>query len=128
MKEMPKTQRKEPHPKVLVIDFDRDRIQEIAGPLRKAGFRVVSCTTPRGALGRIREELPDAVMLEVIMPVVSGFEIAARMQADRRLSHIPICFTTDIQNSEGENHDYFARPLDMPELIRALKEYTASKS
>jgi PleD family two-component response regulator len=114
------------HPKVLVIDVDAGHIEEIMRPLQENGFRVVSCSSPRGALGRIRAELPDAVVVEVIMPGVSGFEIAARMQADRRLSNIPILFTTDIQDSEGENHDYFARPLDVRGLIRALRKRIAA--
>lgn len=120
------SEKEKPHPKVLVLDADPGHIEEIARPLQVEGFRVVPCSSPRGALGKIREELPDAVVVEVIMPGVSGFEIAARMQADRRLACIPILFTTDIQDSEGENHDYFARPLDMRDLIGALRERIAS--
>ncbi|GAB4343366.1 MAG: hypothetical protein Kow0099_21710 [Candidatus Abyssubacteria bacterium] len=66
--------------------------------------------------------MPDAVIVEIVMPVVSGFEIAARMQADPRLSRIPVFFTTDIQNSTSENHDYFPRPFDKDALVRSLKE------
>jgi PleD family two-component response regulator len=116
------------HPKVLVIDVDRDRLVEVSTKLRKKGFRVSECSTTRGILGRIRREMPDAVIVEVILPLMSGFEIAARLQADVKLSHIPILFTTDIQNSNGENQDYFSRPLHMPSLIRALKKHTAGVS
>jgi PleD family two-component response regulator len=120
--------RKKAYPKVLVIDTDSRNLEEIANRLRKEGFRVVRCLTPRGALGRIREELPDAVVVEVILPALSGFEIAARMQADLRLSHIPIFFTTDIQDSDGESCDYFSRPLEMSALVRAIRERTAAKN
>lgn len=119
---------KKAYPKVLVVDTDSHNIKEIANRLRKEGFRVVRCMTPRGALGQIREELPDAVVVEVILPAVSGFEIAARMQADLRLSHIPIFFTTDIQDTDGESRDYFSRPLDMSALVRALRERTAARN
>jgi PleD family two-component response regulator len=115
-------------PKVLVIDADRDHIGEISTQLRKEGFRVTACSTTRGILGRIRREMPDAVIVEVILPLMSGFEIAARLQADVKLSHIPILFTTDIQNSNGENQDYFSRPLHMPSLIRTLKARTSGVS
>jgi hypothetical protein len=43
------------------------------------------------------------------------------MQADKRLSHIPIFFTTDIEDSGDRNEDYFSRPLQPTKLIRALK-------
>jgi PleD family two-component response regulator len=106
---------------ILAIDIDRDRLKDISARLRAQGFRVSSCSTSRGVLGRIRREMPDAVIAEVILPVMSGFEIGARMQADPRLSRIPIIFTTDIQDSDGESRDCFPRPLDMPSLVKALK-------
>lgn len=109
------------YPKVLIIDINRAHISEIAGRLRKEGFRVTGCSAPRGVLGRIRRERPDAVIVEVIRPVMSGFEIAARMEADPQLSRIPIFFTTDIQDSNGDYQDYFSRPLDMSTLVSALK-------
>ncbi len=112
---------------MLVVDINRGHINELAKCLRKEGFRVVSCSLLRGVLGRIRRERPDAVVVEVILPFMSGFEIAARMQADPRLLDIPIFFTTDIQDSNGENQDYFSRPLDMPCLIAALRRRIAAK-
>ncbi|MBI4831608.1 MAG: response regulator [Candidatus Lindowbacteria bacterium] len=112
-------------PRVCVIDVNRDHVEEISVHLQSNGFRTIACYSPRGALGRIRRETPDAVVVEVILPGVSGFEIAARMEADRRLSRIPVFFITDIQNSAGDNHDYFPRPLDIPAFISALKQRTA---
>ena len=109
-----------------MINADRDHVREVASHLRENGFRVVTFYSSRGALGRIRQELPDAVVLEVIMPGASGFEIAARMQADRRLCDIPIFFTTDIQDSGGENSDYFPRPLDVEAFVNAIREQTAA--
>jgi len=121
------TEKKKGKPTVVVVDANRAHLDELARHLRANGFHVVSCRSMRGALGQLRRTRPDAVILEVIMPGVSGFELAARMQADVDLSHIPIIFTSDIQNSEGENHDYFPRPLDMDGLVRSLKERIATR-
>lgn len=115
-------------PKVMVVDADYDRAGEVADRLREEGFRAYACSAARGILGQIRSEMPDALIVEVILPLMSGFEIAARMQADPKLSHIPIFFMTDIQNSNGENLDYFSRPLHIPSLVRALKTRTSNKS
>lgn len=112
-------------PKVLIIDAVPGHVTEISRHLKKHGFRPLSCLSPASALKEMRRLLPDAVIVEIIMPVVSGFEIAARMQADSRLSRIPIFFTTDIQNSTGENHDYFPRPFDKDDLVRSLRERIA---
>lgn len=128
MAEMSKadTVKKDTYPKVLVIDIERDRAREVTGYLRDHGFQAVACFSPRGAMGRIRRERPDALVVEVIMAGGSGFEIAARIQADSRLSRIPIIFTTDIQNSGDENRDYFPRPFDMSRLLLALRQRIAA--
>lgn len=109
-------------PKVVVVDVDPGRANKVARFLRENDFDVVSYFNPRGVLGEIRRLSPDAVVVEVVMPGISGFEIAARMQADSRLSRIPVIFTTDIQNSGSEYQDYFPRPLDKPRLLRSLQK------
>ena len=109
------------NPKVVLIDADSNRSRKLERFLENEGFRVVKCPTLRGALGQLRQERPDAVIIEVILPGQSGFEIAARMQADRRLSHIPIFFTTDIQDSDDTNEDYFSRPLRLRKLVQAIR-------
>jgi PleD family two-component response regulator len=119
------TKKKKSLPKVLVIDFEADRVEEIERIMRNSGLLVVRCLSPRGALSRIRRELPDAVVVEVIMPGMSGFEIAARMQADDRLARIPVLFITDIQSANGEDHDYFPRPLNKPAFLDTLKSRIA---
>jgi PleD family two-component response regulator len=106
----------------MIVDTNRSRTGEVAGLLRRSGFHPVVCNAPLRAMGVIRRERPDAVVLEVIMPGRSGFEIAARMQADPRLSRIPLLFTSDIPNSGGGNHDYFPRPLNAQRLVETLKE------
>jgi putative two-component system response regulator len=108
-------------PKIFLIDADAERSGELAEDLEKENFQVVTCRTSHGVLGQLRRELPDAVLIEVILPGNSGFEIAARMQADRRLRTIPVFFTTDIQDSDETHQDYFSRPLRLEELVEAIR-------
>ncbi len=116
--------RKQPVPKVIVIDVKPDRAREVAQVIRAGGFHV-ECLSPRRALARLRREVPAAVVVEVVMAEMSGFEVAARMQADARLARIPVLFTTDIQSPDRENHDYFPRPLNTSALVDALKSRVA---
>lgn len=110
------------NPKIILIDAESDRAERLAEALGKEGFKVITCRTTHGVLGCLRQENPDAVIVEVILPSKSGFEIAARMQADRSLSQIPVFFTTDIQDSGGGNHDYFSRPFELSRLILTIRE------
>ncbi len=115
-------------PKIILIDAESDRAEKLAETLGKEGFDVIKRRTTRGVLGCLRREYPDAVIVEVILPSKSGFDIAARMQADRRLSQIPVFFTTDIQDSGGGNHDYFSRPFEVSRLVHTLRERTKMRS
>ena len=119
--------RKRQVPKVFVVDIEPVRAREIAGVIRASGFRVERCLSPRSALARIKREVPAAVVVEVVMAGMSGFEIAARMQADARLSRIPVLFTTDIQSADGENHDYFPRPLNTSVFVETLKSRVSAE-
>ena len=125
--EMAMKMRKKQLPKVFVIDIEPARAREIARVIRASGFRVERCLSPRSALARIRREVPAAVVVEVVMAGMSGFEIAARMQADARLSRIPVLFTTDIQSADGENHDYFPRPLNTSAFVETLKSRVSAE-
>ncbi len=115
-------------PVVLVVDHAIARSRKMADKLEASGLRAILCDQPLKALGLIRRELPNAVVLEVVMPNRSGFEIAARMQADPALWKIPIIFTSDIQDSAASNHDYFPRPVDMAKLVATLKERIEGES
>jgi two-component system response regulator MprA len=108
--------------KILLVDTDRVRAEELAKILRRNNFEILLCHYPLKAMAMIRRERPDAVILEVIMAGRSGFEIAAMMQAGPKLSRTPIIFTSDIQNSAGGNHDYFPRPFDKGRLVETLRK------
>jgi DNA-binding response OmpR family regulator len=114
-------------PKIVVIDTDRVRAREMVAVLRENEFRAIACLSPLKALSFIRKEHPDAVVLEVIMPKRSGFEIAARLQADPRLCRLPLIFISDIQNTTNGNHDYFPRPLDLEKLVATLRNRISSE-
>jgi len=109
----------------MIVDTDGTRAGKVGALLKQNGFQASVCDQPLKAMGLMRRERPGAVVLEVVMPGRSGFELAARMQADPLLSRTPIVFTSDIQNSAEGNHDYFPRPLDSRRLVETLKKLTA---
>lgn len=108
-------------PRVVVVDADEERGQKMSAFLGRNGFESLTCREPLKAMALFRRKRPNAVVLEVIMPGLSGFEIAARMQAEPLLERTPIIFTSDIQNSAAGNHDYFPRPLNARRLVETLK-------
>jgi Response regulator containing CheY-like receiver, AAA-type ATPase, and DNA-binding domains len=90
------------HPtRVLVADDDDDYRLGLRALLEKAGFDVVEATNGAVALELCRSANPAIVLLDVIMPVMSGAEFLRAKQADSRIMYIPVVVisTTDISVS-----------------------------
>ena len=81
--------------KVLIVDDEPD-IRRIAklGLSRVGGMEVVEATNGTEALARAREEHPDAVLLDVMMPVLDGPSTLARLREDPATAGIPVVFLT----------------------------------
>jgi len=81
--------------KVLIVDDEPD-IRRIAklGLSRVGGMEVVEATNGTEALARAREDHPDAVLLDVMMPVLDGPSTLARLREDPATAGIPVVFLT----------------------------------
>jgi CheY-like chemotaxis protein len=79
-------------PCVLVADDDEDIRDLVAMSLRAAGYSVVTAADGAEALRVIDEENPDAAILDVMMPLVSGFQICRQMREDPATHGLPVIF------------------------------------
>ncbi len=89
----------------------------------------------RQALEMIRDTRPDAVLLDVMMPHVSGLEILAAMRADENLFHVPVVVLTACTDAETKckalglgPSDFLAKPVDPSELLLRLKNVLTVKA
>jgi PAS domain S-box-containing protein len=76
--------------RVLVVDDTEASRYAVARHLRHAGFSVDEADTGLKAIARVEESRPDLVVLDVLLPDISGFEVARRLRGDARFSRIPI--------------------------------------
>ncbi len=76
--------------KVLVVDDIEDNIKLIGADLEDEGYDVVSALSGAEGISRAAEELPDVILLDVMMPGLDGITVCQRLKADPGLSHIPI--------------------------------------
>ena len=81
-------------PLVLVVEDDRDVRLLFAMWLRDAGFRVETAHNGRQALDRAIEVLPDAVLTDLHIPGIDGYELTRRLRNDSRTAPIPILAVT----------------------------------
>jgi len=115
---------------VLVVDDDpaaRDLMKRF---LNREGFRVVTAASGPEGLERAREEPPDIITLDVLMPGMDGWAVLAELKADPDLLEIPVIVVTitDDQNlgyALGAS-DYMTKPIDRRRLATVLHQYEAT--
>ena len=114
--------------RVLVADDEPMTAELLAYMLDHRGFEVFSAYDGREALDRIRELRPDAVVLDVMMPYVHGYDVARALRSDPELKHLPVVLVSSVDESDVEWRDagadvFLQKPIDicaLPELVQKL--------
>ncbi|HLY38489.1 MAG TPA: response regulator, partial [Candidatus Binatia bacterium] len=81
-------------PVVLVVDDDEDNIRIISTMLLARGYEVRLARDGRGAVESIRQQRPDLVLLDVMMPGMDGMQVLDAIRADPRLTSLPVILVT----------------------------------
>ena len=115
--------------KILIAEDERDLNRLIAKSLEEAGHCVDRCCDGGEALDFIRASEYDAVVLDVMMPVMSGHEVVSRMRAEG--SAVPVLFLTALDGVDDRvkgldlgADDYLIKPFAFPELLARLRAIT----
>jgi CheY-like chemotaxis protein len=116
------------HPaKILVVDDDPEVCEAIAAVLAEEGFEVATSGNGAEALAQVAEFQPDLILCDVIMPVMSGYELLEKCRQDSSLALVPFIFLTAYgdrelwrQTMELGADDYLTKPIDRKELVGAI--------
>ena len=113
---------------ILIVDDQPLSIKLMEALLRQKGFNTTSANSGIEALEYLKENTPDLVMLDVMMPGMSGFEVSEIMRQDSKTADIPIIFVTARDDAdtiskcfEAGGNDYAAKPLRIYELLARVK-------
>lgn len=85
---------------LFVDDSPVDRVY-IEGVLSKHEFEVILAESGDLAMKIARDRMPDLILLDILLPKVSGIEVCKKMKADRSIQHIPIIFFTSIDTPKN---------------------------
>ncbi len=115
-------------PRILVVDDERSIADFIQVGLRQEGFRVSVARDGPSGYSLARSEVPDAIILDVMLPGVNGIVITERLRADPATANIPILMLTAkdsitdrVAGLESGADDYLNKPFDFLELVARIR-------
>ena len=119
---------------VLAVDDDAVIRGLLQINLELEGYAVLTAVDGAGALDVLRTQRPDLVLLDVMMPEVSGWEVLERLRADPRTCDLPVVFLSarameaDIEKGRELGVDrYVTKPFDPDELMAVVAELLAER-
>lgn len=120
--------------RILIVDDERYNIKVLTDLLRE-DHKIMAAKTGEQALNAARgPNLPDLILLDIMMPGLDGYEVCKRLKADSRTAHIPVIFVTALEASDDEAKgfevgavDYIIKPFK-PVIVKArVKTHLALK-
>jgi two-component system alkaline phosphatase synthesis response regulator PhoP len=121
--------------KILLVDDDIDFVEATKIVLESKPYEVIVAHEGDEALRKAREENPDLILLDIIMPVKDGFTAAGQFKKDPQLSKIPVIMLTSYSSRKGETsipvsrgleleaEDYVEKPISPEELLSRVEQY-----
>lgn len=121
--------------KILLVDDDADFVESTKTVLESKPYEVVVAVNGEEALRKAKDEKPDLILLDIIMPVEDGFTAAEHLKKDQQVAKIPVVMLTSysakgsgtaIPRGSGytlEAEDYIEKPVSPDVLLATVDKY-----
>jgi two-component system response regulator VicR len=114
--------------KILCIEDDPEMIQLLKLILERKGFDLIGAEGALEGLNLVRQEKPDLILLDLMMPEIDGWEVYRQIKADREISDIPVVVVTARAQSidrvlglqVAHVQDYVVKPFDTSDLVETV--------
>lgn len=121
-----------PVSKVLIVDDSPTDLANIKNIVSGEGCMVLTASSGTEAIAKAREERPDMIFLDIIMPDMDGFEACRQLTSDESTKHIPVIFVTS-KNQKADRvwakmqggRDLVAKPYSPEQIIEQLRTVQA---
>ncbi len=114
--------------KIMVVDDEPDILTTVGKILELSGYEVIRAIDGRDCLSKLNANKPDLILLDIMMPEMSGWDVAARIKENPQWNAIPIVFLTakgDVM-SKGMGslaaEDYITKPFDIKDLKNRVEK------
>jgi signal transduction histidine kinase len=121
--------------KILIVDDSLDTVELLRKRLRFEGYETLEAYDGEQCLEQVRVGDPDAIILDIMLPKMDGYEVCRRLKASKSTAYIPILMLTAKDQIEDKvkgldlgAHDYLAKPFDYKELSARIKSLLTIKA
>lgn len=119
--------------KVLIVDDENSMVSVLQRHVSNAGYAVETAANGQDALEKIKTEMPDLVLLDLVMPGINGFETCRRIRGDENTKKLPVLIITALR-SESDSaaaaacgaNEMIVKPIDGEFLAKRLRYHLGS--
>lgn len=117
-----------PNKKILVVDDEEDIVNLVRLILEDAGYEVTAATNGVDALEQIRTKPFDLVLLDIMMPMLSGWEVLKELRENSQTREVPVALLTARASPRDDNRqhpttycDYITKPFEPDDLLMRIR-------
>jgi two-component system chemotaxis response regulator CheY len=119
-------------PSILVVDDDPDILQTLALCLSTEGYRILVASNGREALDVLEKEKPSVILLDLMMPVMDGWQFVAALE-ERGKRNMPLLILSADRAVQGHAHKlrasgHLAKPFDLEDLLVKVAELVGPRN
>jgi DNA-binding response OmpR family regulator len=119
--------------KVLIVDDEASIVSVLQRYVSNAGYEYETASNGQEALDKIKNEVPDLVLLDLMMPGINGFETCRRIRENEKTKKLPVLIITALRSesdsdaaaSSGAN-EFIVKPIDGAHLAQRLRHHLGS--
>jgi twitching motility two-component system response regulator PilH len=122
-----------PVKKILVVDDSPTDRQYMIETLKGKGFQIVTAENGEDAITKAKAELPDLILMDVVMPGLNGYQATRQITRDDATKHIPVIMCTSkgadtdkIWGMRQGANDYLVKPVDPQALLAKIAQLSAA--
>lgn len=115
--------------RVLIVDDEKDLVKMVALQLEASGYEVISAYDGQEGLNKAREENPDLIILDLMLPRLDGYKVCRMLKFDDKYKNIPIVIFTGRAQEEDEKlgyetgaNAYIVKPFRLNTLLDKIDE------
>ena len=118
--------------KILIVDDEKQLVSLVSLHMKMSGYEVLSAKDGEEALAIAKEEVPDLIILDLMLPKIDGWEVCKRLRAESKIGDIPVIMLTarseagdKLRGFECGADDYVTKPFSPRELVARVKRVLA---